>query len=86
MDSLRGQNSSGRRSGDSSSLSPSIRFKLFKRLQKLDREIINLDVQIRQGTWEWMDKKYYKTLIDRREKLDQKRKDIRNKRKGYKND
>lgn len=80
--SLGGKNSSGRTSGNRSSrFSPTN----FKKLQKLDRQITAIDKEIDQ-------KKIFlifgrendiSKLTIRREKLDQKRKDLRNLRKRY---
>jgi hypothetical protein len=74
-DSLSGQNSQGRLSGARSSRALST---IFKKLRKLDREIGAIDRQCPK----WL-RQFDPKVISRREKLDQKRIEIRLKRKEY---
>ena len=81
-DSLSGQNSSRRADGVGSSpaLSKSKKTALWKRLRKYDRKIGEIDRYI------WLfgaiDRKYI-SMETKRKKLDQKRKEVRMKLKGY---
>lgn len=83
--SLSGKNGGGRVSSASSSLASSINF---KKLRKLDRDITFLDKDIKgleiSGLYfNYLSPKDIEKLKIRRAKLDEKRKNLRNKRKGY---
>jgi hypothetical protein len=75
-DSLSGQNSLGRQSGARSSRALST---IFKQLRKLDREIGEIDRYVRVHLG-WVRMK--PELIERRKRLDAKRRDVRLLRKG----
>ena len=80
--SLSGKNSHGRMSGASSSLASST---IFKKLQKLDREISKLRNQINPFASRYFDfkKHYNKKILEKIENLDMKRKEVRLERKKY---
>lgn len=81
MSSLSGQNSNGRISGTRSSRVSST---IFYQLRTLDRKISKLDVKIYNIlTYMTLPKTEYNKLKTQRETLDQKRKQIRLRRKGY---
>lgn len=74
-DSLGGQNSHGRVSGARSSRALSA---IFKKLQKIDRDLRAIDLRIKI----WGSPNNQKLLL-KRKKLDEKRKNLRMKRKRY---
>ena len=78
MSSLSGQNSPGRRSGARSSRASST---IFQKLRKLDREISKVDQLLARF---WFSQSEVKKLKNRREKLDEKRKETRHARKNSK--
>ena len=80
--SLGGQNNHGRMSGARSSRASST---IFKKLQKLDREISKLRNQINPFASRYFDfkKHYNKKIVEKIEKLDMKRKEVRLERKKY---
>ena len=78
--SLGGQNNHGRMSGARSSRASST---IFKKLQKLDREIHFLKVRCSMSNYYILGKTFIKKTVDRIEKLDLKRKEVRLERKKY---
>lgn len=83
MSSLGGQNSHRRMSGARSSRASST---IFYNLRSLDRKIGLIDLQFSPyKEWKIAIPAYLSNLIKRREKLDEKRKNIREKRKQPKN-
>ena len=80
--SLSGKNSHGRMSGACSSRASST---IFKKLQKLDREISKLRNQINPFASRCFDfkKHYNKKILEKIENLDMKRKEVRLERKKY---
>lgn len=88
-DSLRGENSQGRLSGARSSRVP---LTIFNRLRKLDRQIAEIDNRTYQYIClhdkekmfdNFQGKGQYVKLREKRNKLDEKRKKVRNLRKYY---
>ncbi len=82
--SLGGQNNHGRMSGARSSRASST---IFKKLQKLDREISKLRNQINPFSIRYFDFGKYpnKKIMDKIKKLDMQRKEVRLERKKYEN-
>ncbi len=81
--SLGGKNNHGRMSGASSSLASST---IFKKLQKLDREITKLYKMITPFSIRYFDFGKYpnKKIMDKIKKIDLQRKEVRLERKKYK--
>lgn len=81
--SLGGKNNHGRMSGARSSRASST---IFKKLQKLDREISFLKSRCSLSNYYILGKAFIKKTEERIEKLDLKRKAVRLERKKYKNE
>ncbi len=84
-DSLSGQNR-GRRVacvGSSPALSPSKKTRLWQRLRKYDREIAEIDEVFKYGEFFIFDKKRIPVMKKSRQELDEKRRVVRMKLKGY---
>ena len=72
--------SSSTRSTNIKLTSKSVRTRLWQRLRKLDRQITELD----NGMYSWLQtRKEQEKRVQKRIRLDQKRKDVRAKLKGY---
>ncbi len=84
-DSLSGQNR-GRRVasvGSSPALSPSQKTRLWQRLRRYDRKIAQIDEVFKYGEWFISDKKRIPIMKNNRQKLDERRRVVRMKLKGY---